>query len=872
MADQVFTFDVPTEIDKTVLGGKGCSLMQMSNIGLDVPPFFVIPCQTCVHYMENQSWPVDYEAKIWAALKKIEDATGRKFGDSAKPLLLSVRSGARVSMPGMMDTVLNLGLNDESVEGLAKDSGNERFAWDAYRRFIQMYGDVVLGVPHKNFEHILEGLKKKYSAAQDTDLSAEHLKECVAEYRAMVKKTINEEFPKDPKDQLIRAINAVFDSWTNERAVYYRNMHSIDHRWGTAVNVQSMVFGNLGQTSGTGVGFTRDPATGEKMIYGEFLPNAQGEDVVAGIRTPIKISDMESVGGVWPGVYKQLCDNYDKLEAFYKDMVDLEFTVQDGKLYMLQARVGKRTAAAMVRIAAEMVKEGMITEKEALLRQEPNKIGELLHKTFDPKAVRNVVATGLPASPGAGVGRVEFTAADAEARFNAGEPAILVRAETSPRISSVTMSQGILTARGGCSSHAAVVARGMGKCCVAGCSAVEVDEEAEQMKINGKVFKRGDWLSLDGSTGEVIEGQLATIAPVFSENFNLILQWADKYRQLDIRTNADTPADAKQAVAFGAQGIGLTRTEHMFFEHDRIYSMREMIVSETAEQRKAALAKLLPFQRDDFIGMFKALEGRPANIRLLDPPLHEFVSQEMDFAPLIKATGKSEEELRAFVDSLAEANPMLGFRGCRLGMVYPEISRMQARAIMEAAAEVQATGLEVHPEIMIPVLNHVNEMEAMRKLVADECEKVLAEKNIKVDYHIGTMIELPRACITADKIAEHAEYFSFGTNDLTQTTTGISRDDYNKFMPVYLDKSVYPFDFFQRIDTEGVGELMKMAVQKGRTTRPGMKIGICGEQTGQESVFFCQQIGLTYISCSPFRVPGARVSAAQAALLYPREQ
>lgn len=869
MTKWVYFFGECGAKDKPLLGSKGANLGEMTKIGLPVPPGFTITTKACIEFYKTvKKWPAGLDKQIDEKLAELERKTGKKLGDPANPLLVSVRSGAAVSMPGMMDTVLNLGLNDKTVEGLAKLTKNERFAYDAYRRFIQMFGDVVMGVEHAKFEGILEKVKNTKGAEYDTDLKAEDLKEVVQKYREMVKKEKGKEFPQDPKEQLRMSINAVFSSWHNKRAIAYRKIHDIPDDLGTGVNVQVMVFGNMGRDSGTGVGFTRNPATGEKEHYGEYLINAQGEDVVAGIRTPKHIDEMKKD---LPRIYSELVKIYSVLEKHYRDMQDFEFTIEKDKLYMLQTRTGKRTAHAAVKIAVDMEEEGLINKKEAVLRLEPNQLNHLLHKQLDPEAKlkADVIAKGLPASPGAAVGKVVFTAEDAVEKSELGEKVILVRLETSPEdIQGMHAAQGILTARGGMTSHAAVVARGMGKCCVAGCSDITVDTKEKQFKAGDRAFKEDDWITLDGSTGEVIVGQVPVIDPEMKDEFKTLMEWADSFRKLGVRANADTPHDSQVALDFGAEGIGLCRTEHMFFEGDRIKAVREMILAKDKEGRRRALDKLLPYQKGDFKEIFKVMKSLPVTIRLLDPPLHEFLpTEDKDIRVIAEEMGVDEKKIRETVQSLHEFNPMLGFRGCRLGIVYPEISEMQVRAIFEAATELAKEGLEVEPEVMIPVLGHVNEMKVLKELVDRVAKDVMDKADVQLKYKVGVMIELPRACLTADEIAKYAEFFSFGTNDLTQTTFGYSRDDAGRFIKDYLEKGILKRDPFQVVDRDGVGELIKISVQKGRKTRKDLKIGICGEHGGEpNSVEFCHQVGLTYVSCSPYRVPIARLAAAQAAL------
>jgi len=857
---------------RNLLGGKGANLAEMTSLGIPVPPGFTITTEVCIEYYNNgKKWPEGLEEQVKEAIAKVEQAMGAEFGSVENPLLLSVRSGARVSMPGMMDTILNLGLNDQAVEGLAKRTNNPRFAYDSYRRFIQMYSDVVLGVDHSKFERLIDEMKEKKGVKLDTELDADDLKALVEQFKALVQREVGG-FPEDPWEQLKGAINAVFDSWNNPRAIRYRKIHDIPHDWGTAVNVQSMVFGNLGETSGTGVAFTRDPATGEKVYYGEYLINAQGEDVVAGIRTPEPLAVLEQQ---MPEVYRQLTDVFERLEKHYKDMQDVEFTIQEGKLYMLQTRSGKRTAQAAVKIAVDMVREGLIDEKTALLRVEPEQLDQLLHPTISEKARKSatVLATGIAASPGAAVGRVVFTAADAEAWKERGEDVILVRLETSPEdIGGMDAAKGILTARGGKTSHAAVVARGMGKPCVTGAGEIKIDEENRQFTVGQHTVKEGDWITLDGSTGEVFLGQLALEQPEVTGDFAQIMEWADKHRALKVRTNADTPHDAEVARNFGAEGIGLCRTEHMFFGEGRILAVREMILAQDSESRKRALDKLLPMQRGDFYGIFKAMEGYPVTIRLLDPPLHEFLPQDEEAqAQVAKELGVTVEEVRRRVQQLHEFNPMLGHRGVRLAITYPEIYEMQVRAIFEAATQLAKEGVKVIPEVMIPLVGTVRELEEIKASLVKVAEEVMSEAGVRVEYQFGTMIEVPRAALLADKIAQEAEFFSFGTNDLTQLTFGYSRDDAGHFLPAYLDKGILEKDPFQSLDQDGVGQLVQIGVERGRKTRPNLKVGICGEHGGDPaSVKFCHRVGMDYVSCSPFRVPIARLAAAQANIESPR--
>jgi pyruvate,orthophosphate dikinase len=839
----------------------------MTSIGIPVPPGFTITTEACIEYYNNGK---KYPAGLWdqakAALATLEEAMGKKFGDVENPLLVSVRSGARVSMPGMMDTVLNLGLTDESVKGLAKSSGNERFAYDSYRRFIQMFSDVVLEIQHHKFEHILSDMKKSRGVEEDTLLSAEDMKELVMKFKDLVSKELGSPFPQDPMLQLEYAVNAVFDSWNNQRAKTYRKINKMSDDWGTAVNVQSMVFGNMGDDCGTGVAFTRDPSTGEKVFFGEYLVNAQGEDVVAGIRTPEPIAKLAEQ---MPESFKQLEEVYKTLENHYKDVQDIEFTIERGTLYMLQTRSGKRTAKAAVKIAFDMVEEGLIDKKTAVLRVEPDQIDQLLHPMIDTSIKYDILAKGLPASPGAAVGKVVFSAEDAESAAEKGEAVILVRAETSPEdIGGMHAAKGILTATGGMTSHAAVVARGMGKCCVAGCGAVKIDEKAKTFKVGSTTISEGDIITINGSTGEVINGAAKLIEPELSGEFATILDWADEFRTMGVRTNADTPADSKTARDFGAEGIGLCRTEHMFFDGDRIDAVREMILSENEDGRRRALTKIKPYQKEDFLGLFEAMEGLPVTIRLLDPPLHEFIPHTDDEVERVaKASGLPMAQLKAKAVELHEFNPMLGHRGCRLGITYPEVYEMQVYAIMEAACELKKAGKDIQPEIMIPLVGHVKELQELEEMTRKVCDEVIASYDVEIDYLVGTMIELPRAALTADEIAEVAEFFSFGTNDLTQTCLGLSRDDSGKFLPLYVDKGIYKEDPFVSIDVSGVGQLVEMGVQKGRSKRAGLKTGICGEHGGDPaSIYFCQKAGLNYVSCSPFRVPVARLAAAHAAI------
>jgi len=868
---------------KLLLGGKGANLAEMSNLGIPVPAGFTISTEICTEYYKSGGKYSDELIKqVKDGIKHIEKIMGTIFGDVTNPLLVSVRSGAPASMPGMMDTVLNLGLNDETIKGIIKKSGNERFGWDSYRRLLQMYGDVVMGMKPESkeeedpFEVIIDELKERKGVKLDTELTAEDLKELVSLFKAGIKKNTGKDFPTDPWEQLWGSINAVFGSWNNPRALTYRKLNDIPANWGTAVNVQSMVFGNMGDDCATGVAFTRDPATGNNQFYGEYLVNAQGEDVVAGIRTPQPINEStksdpshKTLKEVMPRVYDELEAIYLKLEDHYRDMQDIEFTIQKGKLWMLQTRNGKRTAAAAVRIAVEMVEEGMIDKEKAILRIDPGQLDQLLHPTFDPKAEKNVIAKGLPASPGAATGRIVFHADDAEEWAAKGEQVLLVRIETSPEdIGGMNVAKGILTARGGMTSHAAVVARGMGTCCVAGCGDINVNYKTKEMKVKSKVYKEGDWISLDGSKGEVIEGKVRTVDPELSGNFGKLMGWADEFRKLNVRTNADTPHDSEVARNFGAEGIGLCRTEHMFFEGDRIKAVREMILADDEAGRRKALEKLLPYQRDDFYGIFKAMHDLPVTVRTLDPPLHEFLPHEAENQQeMADEMGITVEEVKRKVDSLHEFNPMLGHRGCRLGITYPEITEMQARAIIEAACQLKKEGVNVLPEIMIPLIGTKAELANQKAVVTATAEKVMEETGVKVDYMVGTMIEIPRAALTANEVAEEAEFFSFGTNDLTQMAFGYSRDDAGKFLAEYLNKGILEYDPFQVLDQSGVGILVEMAVKKGRETRPKLKIGICGEHGGEpKSVAFCHRVGMNYVSCSPYRVPIARLAAAQEAI------
>ncbi|SNX55257.1 pyruvate, phosphate dikinase [Thermoanaerobacterium sp. RBIITD] len=867
----VYLFSEGNASMRNLLGGKGANLAEMTNLGLPVPQGFTVTTEACTKYYEDgKKISDDIVEEIYKHMAILEQINNKKFGDKKNPLLVSVRSGARVSMPGMMDTILNLGLNDDTVIGLAEATNNERFAFDSYRRFIQMFSDVVMGIDKNKFEAILDAVKEENGAKYDTDLNAENLKEVVKRYKELYKKEMGVDFPQDPKVQLLEAVKAVFRSWDNPRAIVYRRLNDIPGDWGTAVNVQTMVFGNMGNDSGTGVAFTRNPATGEKALFGEFLMNAQGEDVVAGIRTPQPISTLKDV---MPDVYNQFADIANKLENHYRDMQDIEFTIEKSKLYMLQTRNGKRTAQAALKVAIDLVKEGLIDEKEAVLRVEPKQLDQLLHPTFDASALKAAkpIAKGLPASPGAAAGKVYFTADDAvEATRGRGEKVVLVRMETSPEdIEGMAAAQGILTGRGGMTSHAAVVARGMGTCCVAGCSVALIDENEKVMKIGDIVIKEGDYISIDGSTGNVYLGEIKTVPPSLTGNFATLMSWADRYRKLKVKANADIPRDAKVAVNFGAEGIGLCRTEHMFFAEDRIPAMREMIVSKTEEQRRNALNKLLPMQRSDFEGLFEAMGEHPVTIRLLDPPLHEFLPHEdEDIKALANEMGMAFEDLKATVESLKEFNPMLGFRGCRLAVKYPEIAEMQTRAIIEAAINVSnKLGINIEPQIMIPLIGDIKEMKYVKEIIVKTADEVLKEKNANLKYQVGTMIEVPRAALTADEIAKEAEFFSFGTNDLTQLTFAFSRDDAGKFLESYYDKKIYDFDPFAKLDQNGVGKLVEMGTKLGRQTRPDLSVGICGEHGGDpSSIEFCHKAGLDYVSCSPYRVPIARLAAAQAAI------
>ena len=856
---------------RNLLGGKGANLAEMTNLGLPIPQGFTVTTEACTdYYNSGKKITEEIQGQIFDALKWLEAEQGKQFGDVNDPLLVSVRSGARASMPGMMDTILNLGLNDISVEGFAKKTGNPRFAYDSYRRFIQMFSDVVMEVPKSFFEKIIDELKEEKGVHFDTELTAEDLKELIGRFKKIYSENMDgAEFPQDPRVQLMEAVKAVFRSWDNPRAIVYRRMNDIPGDWGTAVNVQAMVFGNMGDTSGTGVAFTRNPSTGAKGIFGEYLINAQGEDVVAGVRTPQPISRLAED---MPECYAQFMELAMKLENHYRDMQDMEFTIQEGKLYFLQTRNGKRTAQAALQIACDLVDEGKITPQEAVLRIEAKSLDQLLHPTFDPEALKSgeVIGSALPASPGAAAGRVYFSADEAKMAHMRGDRVILVRLETSPEdIEGMHASEGILTVRGGMTSHAAVVARGMGTCCVSGCGEIKIDEEAKVFSLGGYTFHEGDYISLDGSTGKIYKGDIKTVEASVSGNFGRIMMWADKFRKLQVRTNADTPADTENAVKLGAEGIGLCRTEHMFFDPERIPKIRKMILSDTQEAREAALMELLPYQKEDFKAMYKALKGRPMTIRYLDPPLHEFVpTEEADIEALAKDMGLTKEQVQQKCNELHEFNPMMGHRGCRLAVTFPEIAKMQTRAVIEAAIEVkEECDYDIVPEIMIPLVGDKKELKFVKTVVDDTAKQVMDEKKIYINYHVGTMIEIPRAALLADEIAEEAEFFSFGTNDLTQMTFGFSRDDAGKFLSSYYESKIYESDPFAKLDQNGVGKLVKMAAEKGRATRKDLKLGICGEHGGDpSSVEFCHQVGLNYVSCSPFRVPIARLAAAQAAL------
>ena len=870
MAKWVYLFKEGNADMRNLLGGKGANLAEMTNLGLPIPQGFTVTTEACTdYYTSGKQITEEIKTQIFEALAVLEKEQGKAFGDTEDPLLVSVRSGARASMPGMMDTILNLGLNDVAVEGFAKKTGNPRFAYDSYRRFIQMYSDVVMEIPKSHFERILDEEKESRGAKFDTDLTADDLKDIIVKFKSIYKDSQGEEFPQDPKDQLMGAVKAVFRSWDNPRAIVYRRMNDIPGDWGTAVNVQAMVFGNMGNTSGTGVAFTRNPSTGAKGIYGEYLINAQGEDVVAGVRTPQPITKLEED---MPECYQEFMNIAQKLEGHYRDMQDMEFTIQEGKLYFLQTRNGKRTAQAALQIACDLVDEGKITKEEAVTRIEAKSLDQLLHPTFDADALKagEVIGEALPASPGAAAGKVYFTADEAKAAHEAGERVVLARLETSPEdIEGMHAAEGILTVRGGMTSHAAVVARGMGTACVSGCGEIIMHEEEKYFELGGHTIKEGDYISLDGSTGKIYLGDIRTVEASIGGNFGRIMEWADSFRTLNVRTNADTPADTKNAVKLGAEGIGLCRTEHMFFEAERIPKIRKMILSDTPEAREQALNELIPFQKADFKGMYEALEGKPMTVRYLDPPLHEFVPTDpQDIAELAKDMGLTPEEVQTRCNDLHEFNPMMGHRGCRLAVTYPEIAKMQTRAVMEAAIEVsQEKGYEIVPEIMVPLVGEKKELKFVKDVIVETAEQVKKEKGSDMEYHIGTMIEIPRAALLANEVAEEAEFFSFGTNDLTQMTFGFSRDDAGKFLDSYYKSKIYESDPFARLDQNGVGQLVQMAVEKGRSTRPEIKLGICGEHGGDpSSVEFCHKIGLTYVSCSPFRVPIARLAAAPAAI------
>ena len=875
MTKWVYLFKEGSADMRNLLGGKGANLAEMTNIGLPVPQGFTITTEACTQYYEDgREINEEIRAQIDEYIGKMEEITGKKFGDKKNPLLVSVRSGARASMPGMMDTILNLGLNEEVVNAIAEMSGNPRWAWDCYRRFIQMYSDVVMEVGKKYFEELIDEMKEKRGVKQDVELTTEDLKELAAQFKAEYKEKIGEDFPDDPKEQLMGAIKAVFRSWDNPRANVYRRDNDIPYSWGTAVNVQSMAFGNMGDDCGTGVAFTRDPATGEKGLFGEFLTNAQGEDVVAGVRTPMKIAEMEQK---FPEAFKQFTEVCQTLEKHYRDMQDMEFTVEHGKLYMLQTRNGKRTAQAALKIACDLVDEGMRTEEEAVAMIDPRNLDTLLHPQFDAAALKAAtpVGKGLGASPGAACGKIVFSAEDAENWAGRGEKVVLVRLETSPEdITGMKVSQGILTVRGGMTSHAAVVARGMGTCCVSGCGDIVMDEANKTFTLGGKEFHEGDYLSIDGTTGNIYDGQIKTVDAKIAGEFGRVMAWADKYRRLKVRTNADTPHDARRARELGAEGIGLCRTEHMFFEEDRIAAFREMICSDTVEEREAALEKILPYQQGDFKELYEALEGNPVTIRFLDPPLHEFVpTEEADIEKLAKAKNKSVHEIKAMIDSLHEFNPMMGHRGCRLAVTYPEIAKMQTKAVIRAAIEVKKLHPDwnLKPEIMIPLVGDVKEFDFVKKIVVETADAEIKAAGVTMEYEVGTMIEIPRAALTADAIAKDADFFCFGTNDLTQMTYGFSRDDASKFLGGYYDTKIFEYDPFIKLDQIGVGKLMEMAIQLGRPANPKLHIGICGEHGGDpSSVEFCHKIGLDYVSCSPFRVPIARLAAAQAAIAEKR--
>jgi len=852
---------------KDLLGGKGAGLAEMTNLGIRVPSGFTITTEACIEYYKNgKAYPEGMWEETIEHMHRVEKTMGHKFGDSGNPLLVAVRSGAKVSMPGMMDTVLNVGLNDVTVQGLARKSGNERFAYDAYRRFITMFGSVVMGVERSKFEDILDEKKDVLKVREDTEIGADALKDVVTQYKKLVKKVTGTDFPMDPLEQLRMAINAVFDSWYAQRAITYRKIHNLPENMGTAANVVAMVFGNMGETSGTGVAFTRDPNTGEKRFFGECLMNAQGEDVVAGIRTPFPIDELKKLV---PAAYDELMDIYMKLEKHYKEMLDIEFTIQEGTLYMLQTRSGKRTAAAAIRIAVEMVEEGLIDKETAIMRINPDQLDQLLHPMIDPDIKLDVVAKGLPASPGAAVGRAVFTPEDAERMVREGERCVLIRMETSPEdIGGMHAAEGILTSRGGMTSHAAVVARGMGKPCVVGCSDIQVNEKDKYLRANDHVVREGDFITINGSTGELIIGEVSLIKPKLSGSFTTMMKWVDKIRKLKVRTNADTPYDSQVARDFGAEGIGLCRTEHMFFEPDRIKAVREMILADDTDGRKKALVKILPMQKSDFTEIFRVMKGLPVTIRLLDPPLHEFLPHtQEEIEELSRDMGVPPDRLEARNKTLHEFNPMLGHRGCRLGITYPEIYEMQARAIFEAACDLECEGIQVIPEIMIPLVGYPKELQKLKEMIDIIAAEVMKGYKVRIKYQVGTMIELPRAALVADEIAKHAEFFSFGTNDLTQTTLGLSRDDSGKFLPVYVEKGIFDVDPFVSLDQEGVGQLVKIGIEKGRSTRPNIKVGICGEHGGDpRSVEFFHRAGMDYVSCSPYRVPIARFAAAQAVI------
>ncbi len=875
MAKWVYLFREGNADMRNLLGGKGANLAEMTNLGLPIPPGFTVTTEACTdYYNHGRSISEEIQIQIFDALALLEEKLGKKFGDTENPLLVSVRSGARASMPGMMDTILNLGLTDISVEGFAKRTGNPRFAYDSYRRFIQMFSDVVMEVPKSLFERVIDEIKEDRKVHFDTELTAEDLKEVIRRFKEIYKEKMGEEFPQEPRVQLMEAVKAVFRSWDNERAIVYRRMNDIPGDWGTAVNVQSMVFGNMGNTSGTGVAFTRNPSTGAKGIYGEYLINAQGEDVVAGIRTPQPITRLEED---LPECYEEFLKIANRLEEHYRDMQDMEFTIEDGKLYFLQTRNGKRTAQAALQIACDLVDEGMITPQEAVSRIEAKSLDQLLHPAFDPDALKKgtVMGQALPASPGAAAGKIYFNAEEAKEAHETGERVILVRLETSPEdIEGMHAAEGILTVRGGMTSHAAVVARGMGTACISGCGDIVIDEKKKQFTLGGKTYFEGDYISLDGSTGKIYDGDIQTQEASISGNFGRIMSWADSFRKLRVRTNADTPADAANAVRLGAEGIGLCRTEHMFFEPERIPKIRKMILSKTVEEREKALEELIPFQKGDFKALYEVMEGKPVTIRFLDPPLHEFVpTDEKDIEALAKDMNLSVEEVKSTCSELHEFNPMMGHRGCRLSVTYPEIARMQTRAVIEAAIEVsKEKGFEIVPEIMVPLVGDKKELKFVKDVIVETAEKVKAEKNSNLVYHIGTMIEIPRAALLANEIAEEAEFFSFGTNDLTQMTFGFSRDDAGKFLVDYYKSKIYESDPFAKLDQNGVGQLIEMAVTKGRSQRPNLKIGICGEHGGDpSSVAFCHKVGMDYVSCSPFRVPIARLAAAQAAIAESRQ-